>query len=1055
MNIKHPKYRRPLIKALSLSSMISLLAVSSCQTQAPGLQPTVSPPIAKANTRVTPLNQGKITVTPTGSGQARLTVHMQFENASAFKTQAVDCANQIADLRVKVVGLGIGELLPQGADTQGYLGDYTAGECNFSATFDNVPVGNARIISVEAYDNNQNKLTAYSLSGLIDVVASPDPQNPTVSEAEISFRSTAAGMLVKSLVKDHGLTGEALFSGMTAAAVQGFVDQLIFGSVYNSTNHGSFPAYTYATHPLLLNYEALAQYLVDVNGNLSDVPTPLSTYTLQASRLSITGLDDASPQIIRVSDPASQTFTQPSPAPGDTSQLMTGVLPGTWNVSVSNGSNGFNGVLSFAPNIDTQIVIGSTPAAASWELMAEQPETANINAFQRDPVLNSDTHILGTTKGVYLFSELNNKWSHRGLNSYNVLSVESGFDTNSPREFFFAGTEGKGIFKTTDGGASWIPAVNGNGFDNLSIYDMHARANFTLTSQLDFLFAATNDGVVEYRLASEPNPWSKVNTVLNGSSLAGSTVTSILETDPTGSSHLIITVPVGPNAGVYASLNASPGNGWYKIDGTNPAIAASQPYRLSLDPQSPETLFVMGKNGAIFSLSSSAVDIALNTTTPDVSGLSWVTQSAFEAGYGNHLLPYASQIYAATTEGVKQNSKPPASIWTDVLSSNPLPNNEVTHLENLSGTDLFNTIAFTRGGIAKYGSVAWETFFSSGPESNAGLRGADITALHADETTSTLMYVGTRHAGVFKYDGETGFYTRLRGLPDGASKEILDMAQDGTGNLVVLTPTGLYILDNPASGGGGWTEVDNLPSGFNASHLAITPIAVSSSHSIIYISSAEESVPTGVYRFNCNNTLDCYSSAATATWTQSYTLPVHSLFGLGNVSVYAGAKDIGGNYQVIKTIDGGSTWDGLNGVTPLNASSPIDLLYSSGSRVIAISTAEGPAGIRGLSTLPAETAWINVGNNLFINGGEKISSLTLADNTVYLGLSRGGVRRLDLSATPSPQWSSAQWFDFSQPLSNQTPAQNTLNLLHGFPAGNSPTSLWAATAEYGIYRTNL
>ena len=270
---------------------------------------------------------------------------------------------------------------------------------------------------------------------------------------------------------------------------------------------------------------------------------------------------------------------------------------------------------------------------------------------------------------------------------------------------------------------------------------------------------------------------------------------------------------------------------------------------------------------------------------------------------------------------------------------------------------------------------------------------------------------------------------------------------------MVLTPTGVYILDSPESSSGSWAEADNFPSGFKASHLVVDPGAMPSGDSTVYISSAETGAPTGIYTFGCS-LRDCKSNANTVSWFQRYNQPVHSLFAQGNVSVYAGAEDINGNHQVIKTTDNGANWDSLNTVTPINGTSPIDLLYSSGSRLIAISTAEGPAGIRGLSTLPLETAWVNLGNNLFVNGGTKISGLTVAGTDVYLGLSHGGVRTLDLSASQG-QWNEAQWFDYSQPQSNQSPERYTLNLLKGFPAGNTPTSLWAATTEQGVYRTDL
>lgn len=1012
-----PRYFRPVL-ACSLMSSVGLW---SCQTETPMLGNTVLQQSTLPQA-ASPSATGNIHSAPAVAGTGKVQVTMRFPGMNGFRTQAIQCSN-IADVKVRIVGQGLSEILPQSVN-------HSSGDCFFSATFDQVPEGTARIIEVDAFDASNNRLTGYSMKGLVDV---SDAQSST---AELNFRSTAAGMLAQSLLQSQAPTGAALLSGMTQASLQAYADQLIFGAAYDSGTHGENPDYSYTQkHPLLLHYDNLAQYLVSVNGDLNSFPADLSAYSLQAATLMVTNLSLAGSQSISVNDAASSAFDLATPQSGDETQTLTGILPGTWTVNINHGTGStYNATLSFAPGGTVMVSAGSTPPAnAFWTLAANQPPTANTLSFDPDET-SSNLHVLGTSHGVYTFDIASNQWSRKNLVAQRILSVRSAGDLSG--QVAFAGTEGQGLFKTEDAGTSWVKAVTGNGFDNLSVYDMQRRMNVEVFGQMDFLFAATNDGVVEYFADSQGNPWSKVNLVLNGNSLAGATVSSITEAGFGPGTRLYITVPEGPAAGVYASLNQNPGNGWYKIDGSSPTLAAAKPYRVKADTFG--NIFVACKDGSVLSVLGSDVDAALSVQAPaqpDVSEISWTAQSALSA-QPTALLFSSTGAVASTVEGVFSNNNPPNSTWNEVPGmASPLPNRQVNFIHNSSG-ELFDALAFTQGGIAKYFNSDWLANEVSGPATNNGLSGGEITRLLSD---GSGVFVGTRYAGVFYNTASSSL--RLPTLPSEARKEILDMGKDGSGNLIVLTPSGVYVLNNPTSVGGIWNKMSDFPTDFKATHLVVNPDETNSS---IFISSAEEAANTGVLQLDCSSP-DCHSLSA-ANWNVRYTQPTHSLFMLGNVGLYAGVQEGTGNHQVIKSVDNGATWTGLSGVAPLNATQPIDYLYATGTRVLAVSSAAGANGIYTLGTLPLGSNWNNLSGNLFLNATQKVTSVMLNNNQVFLGLNQGGLRTLDI-ASPAPTW-----FDFSA----GDPGPLGVHSISALAGNTNPASvLYAGTPGFGLYQTNL
>ncbi|MBC2696154.1 MAG: hypothetical protein HF982_12950 [Desulfobacteraceae bacterium] len=104
----------------------------------------------------------------------------------------------------------------------------------------------------------------------------------------------------------------------------------------------------------------------------------------------------------------------------------------------------------------------STNAGSSWVICTHGLQTNKpIVCMAVSPALDSDKTIFSGTNGDGIFSSSDGgeSWVHGGLNGDSVLSI--GFSPSYEiDQTVFAGTDGGGLYKSTDGGSNWILLVN-------------------------------------------------------------------------------------------------------------------------------------------------------------------------------------------------------------------------------------------------------------------------------------------------------------------------------------------------------------------------------------------------------------------------------------------------------------------------------------------------------------------------------------------------------------------------------------------------------------------
>jgi len=203
----------------------------------------------------------------------------------------------------------------------------------------------------------------------------------------------------------------------------------------------------------------------------------------------------------------------------------------------------------------------------------------------------------------------------------------------------YAGTLGRGLFKSTNGGSSWSAINSGltDGYIDSLVIDpatpqtMYAGTDFCLhkstnggdtwiavnsgltgasVNSLAFdptspqtIYAGTGNGNGVYKSTNGGSSWSVANI-----GLAYTNVMS-LAIDPTNSQ----TVYAGTNGGVYKSING--GGSWSVI---NSGLTNTEILSLAIDPASPKTIYAGTSGGGVFK-GYSGLDLPTISSVPITS----------------------------------------------------------------------------------------------------------------------------------------------------------------------------------------------------------------------------------------------------------------------------------------------------------------------------------------------------------------------------------------------------------------------------------------------------
>lgn len=577
----------------------------------------------------------------------------------------------------------------------------------------------------------------------------------------------------------------------------------------------------------------------------------------------------------------------------------------------------------------------------------------------------------------------------------------------------FAGTARGGVFRSVDGGSTWSEANNG-------LVGGDARTVRALTVSSGVIFAGT-DGAGVYRSPDNGATWIEANAGLPQSAHELRSLTA-------GGGALF----AGTNgAGIYRSLDNGAtwsqansglpeGNARFVYALTTSGVAvfagtfASGIYR-SLDnglTWSEASTGLPAFPRTIYSLTTSGDAIFAGTNSPGVyksldNGATWIaantglpeggarTTYALKAGGGSIFAGTESAgVYRTPDDGMTWNGANIGLPAGKARLVNALASSGVGILAGTSGAGIYRSID---------GGATWS-------EANTGFLAADDRyPVRALAVNGSSVFAGTDARGIYRStDNGLTWNEANTGLPEGNARFVRAFAVNGGAIIAGTVGAGIYrSTDNGAT----WVEANTgLPEGRARDLRSLTV-----NNGVIFAGT----FGVGVYRSLDNG----------ATWSEANTgfpsgREVLALTAEGG-AVFAGARGI------YRSLDNGATWSDANaGLPGQNARIVISLTASNG---MIFAGTEGEGVFRSSA---AEVLWSVVRTGLPAGDARVINALTANNGSIFAGTRGAGPFTLTESAIA--------WEPRSNGLINL--GVNTA-LVDG-------ESLLVGTVDSGVFRTN-
>jgi len=571
----------------------------------------------------------------------------------------------------------------------------------------------------------------------------------------------------------------------------------------------------------------------------------------------------------------------------------------TW---VTNGPGG--GIvtsLAVDPKTPTTIYAGtsgagifkSTNAGGNWNAInngllsggtriAHFALNLGIATLAIDPVTPATVYA-GTLGGLFKSIDGGASWSFVTITLSGAVIVEStidalAIDPKTPTTIYagspISSGQGGGLFKSTDGGATWA-AINsglpGAPVPSVTALVIDPLTPTTLYTVVGDVFKSTDGGA----------SWTSAGIGQSGTHIPS------LAIDPATPTTLY--AAVAPNAGGGLGLFKSTNGG-----GSWSEILSGVIWFVAVDPATPTTVYAVNPNGPMYKSTDAGATWSTIASPPGQGA------NAFAFGIN---APNPTTIYAAggffgggVLNGVFKSTDGGAS-WSAVNSG--LSNTRVSTLaiDPMTPTTIYAGTSDGSGGVFKStdGGISWIAANSGLP----CLPNFGAASLAIDPSAPSTLYVagngvGGGACGVFKSTNAGGSWNPAgSGLPFGVSSLAINPK----------TPTTIYVgtfgsgVFRSTDGGGSWTAVNTGLTGnsLDATRLAIDPLTPTT----IYIGS----FAAGVFK----------STNGGGSWTAANTgLTVIYVNAVAINPVTPSTLYAGTNGGVFKSTDGGASWAATN-----------------------------------------------------------------------------------------------------------------------------------------------
>jgi len=562
--------------------------------------------------------------------------------------------------------------------------------------------------------------------------------------------------------------------------------------------------------------------------------------------------------------------------------------------------------------------LASSLAAQPMTHLANQITTASagINAWTKLEINAGDIRSLaidpqnpsilyaGTNgNGVFKSTNGGHAWFNTALMDADIRVLAI-----NPQEpsTLYAGTQGKGVFKSTDGGISWTAV-------NAGLINTDVEALVIDPQNPRVLYVGTSGGV--YKSIDSGTTWLQANN--------GLTTTAILALaiDPQNTNILY----AGTNGGgIFETTDG--GMNWSPI---NNGLTSTIVLSLAIDPQDSNIVYAGTVDGVFKSTNgggnwmnsglANTVVIALmvdprhpNTIYASIiywwiqqgnlfksidGGMNW---SFIKAGIVHSLAinPQNSAIYIGTTSGNVFASADGGELW-QLLDSGLNAGNITTQAFVIDRQDPSTFYVGTMGsGVFKCTNMGTHC-----SPRNYGMTNLNIRTIAINPATHSILYAGTSGSGIFKTtNGGISWNPINNGL---TNLDITTIAIDPTAPAVIYAGTWGGGVFKSLDAGASWTPINNGLINLNIYTLAFDPITSTTLYVATSGGGVLKSVNGGASWEPINNGLTDYIV---------YTLVIDPLT---PTTLYAGTSSSG----VFKSTDGGVSWNPINnGLTNLSVS---------------------------------------------------------------------------------------------------------------------------------------
>ncbi|MBI5476049.1 MAG: hypothetical protein HY964_04855 [Ignavibacteriales bacterium] len=466
-------------------------------------------------------------------------------------------------------------------------------------------------------------------------------------------------------------------------------------------------------------------------------------------------------------------------------------------------------------------------------------------------------YIILTLNFTLIFSGLNGQtWIGNGPFSKNIKAIAH---SPSNQNILYAGAFGWGVFKSIDGGITWLNYKTG-------LTNTHVRSILVLSDTV--VFAGTNDGV--YKTTNGGNTWTlSVSTTNSIRSLAYDKYTGFIYAASYGS-------------GMFKSTNL--GTSWTTVIVTDPTTGETMSRLWSVAVYGRDSLYVGGsildivQGGALFRTRNGGTNwLQLQWPTGIRSSVKSIAISSNK--------PDSSLIIGTAAKGVYKSTNAGTN-WSDINAGttlNPILDEKInsvafTEKYRYAGTDSLGKFYYRPLGDINNGWLAATGL----PGSIASINDIDVNSL-----TKNIIFSATEGKGVF-HSIDSGFTWQAsnNGML-GTAGRILKI--NGNGNIILGTDFGDGI----------WLSSDQTASWISADTLktsnSITAIGITNNSNLVYAGD----YGTGVYKsIDGGHVWSITDSSTINKFIRS--LAVHPS---NSNLVYVGT----GN-GVYKSINGGTSW---------------------------------------------------------------------------------------------------------------------------------------------------